>query len=131
MDHIVPHELEWKELSINGEKDNERSKWKDPDDIKQAEENWEKIENTINGFGNLVLLGSSENARLQNIPPYERAEKYKEWGLKSISYQEVAEWKDPGDWATKIEYRGKSIIDWVKTYFTDKCTWTDPEPKVE
>jgi hypothetical protein len=133
LDHIVPHELEWKALSVKGEQDNNIERWKDADDKKQAITNWESITKTIDGVGNLVLLSCSNNASLQNCAPFERAAQYESWGLKSVSYKEVTTWKAPIEWhdvindpwQTRIEARGKRLFEWMKDYFTDRTTWTD------
>ena len=123
LDHIVPHELEWKALSVKEETVNNINCWKDAEDKKQAEETWKKIAEVIDGIGNLVLLNSSNNTSLQNCVPIERAIKYKKWGLNSVSYKEVGEWKDPKEWQGKIEARGNCLIKWMQEYFTNNDTW--------
>lgn len=134
LDHIVPRELEWKELSRKAEADkpdNIIDGWEDTEDKMQAKEEWEHILKTIDGIGNLVLLSRSHNASLQNIAPYKRAADYRRLKLASVSYREVAEWKarkswsdDNDPWHVRIESRGKRLIGWMVEYFTDKSTWT-------
>jgi uncharacterized protein with ParB-like and HNH nuclease domain len=129
LDHIVPHALELKALSKKGETDNDIAKWKDADDRNEAEANWEKISNTIEGIGNLVLLSRSNNATLQNITPVERSGIYEKYGLKSISYKEVENWTNPDKWQEQIKARGERLYNWMKDYFTDQATWTDKVTK--
>ena len=127
LDHIVPHELEWKELSKNGAHDNNL----EPDDEMQAEAIWKEICKSIDGIGNLVLLSHSDNASLQNIAPSKRASEYRRFKLESISYSEVATWKCPSDWSdadrdpwqVRIQERGARILTMVKNYVTDDETW--------
>lgn len=133
LDHIVPRGLEWKYLSTKeGDQNNDLEKWEDPANKEQAVKIWEEIEKTINGIGNLVLLSRSANAVLQNIPPYLRAEKYREiFELDIFSYKDVetwnarAEWSDKSTdaWNKKIEKRGEDILKMIKGYFTDSTTW--------
>lgn len=130
LDHIIPHELEWKELSKKGTMNNDLNSW-DPDDRRQAEEIWKEIGKTINGIGNLVLLSRSDNASLQNISPFKRASEYRKCKLESLSYEEVATWKSRAEWSddskdswqVKIEDRGKSLLTWMKGYFSNQATW--------
>jgi hypothetical protein len=135
LDHIVPHELGWPELSVTGEQNSDITQWKDDHDRKQAEENWEKILKNINGIGNLVILSHSVNASLKNIAPFKRAASYKEWELKSVSYEEVAKWTPPTEWGNdnnapwhaRIEARGERLISWMVDYFTNETTWIGVE----
>jgi hypothetical protein len=130
LDHIVPRELEWKELSLNLESDSILKNW-DPVDKEQAEKVWKDIQKTINGIGNLVLLSRSNNASLQNIAPYRRASEYKKFDLTSTSYSEISTWKsraewndmDKDPWQIKIQTRGKELLTWMKIYFTKESTW--------
>jgi hypothetical protein len=124
LDHIVPHGLAWAELSVKGETGDIKG-WTDQNDVKQAEEKWDNISKVIDGIGNLVLLGRSNNASLQNIAPSKRTAEYESWNLKSVSYKEVATWKDPTEWQAKIEYRGNDLIKWMEDYFTTKATWIE------
>jgi hypothetical protein len=134
LDHIVPHQLEWKALSETKEQDNDIESWKD-DDRKQAEDNWEAIEKTIDGIGNLLLLSRSNNASLQNCAPADRAGEYERLKLKSVSYKEVATWKRRSEWReakndpwqARIEARGKRLLSWVQEYFTEPATWREIE----
>ena len=132
LDHIVPNELGWTDLSEKGEQNNNIEEWKCQKDKEQAKANWDEIFNTIDGIGNLLLLSSSHNSSLKNCSPCMRAAEYKKWGLGSKSYREVAEWKsrrewnNDGDaWKDKIEKRGSCLMKWLEAYFTDKATWTD------
>jgi hypothetical protein len=124
LDHIVPRELQWKELSKYEETGNDLEKWK-PDDKTQAVETWKEICETINGIGNLVLLSRSVNASLQNMPPFKRASEYQKFELESISYKEVATWIAYTEWSNKIKERGSRLLTEMKIYFTDSDTWQE------
>lgn len=124
LDHVVPHELEWKELSIKGNQDNNIDSW-DDEDKNQAIKNWEEIGKTIDGIGNLVLLSGPINSSLSNTAPSKRATVYNSCHLESVSYKEVGNWSNPIDWHAKITARGNCLLKWMKDYFTDKATWVD------
>lgn len=130
LDHIIPHELEWRELSGKGAQTNELENW-DPDDKKQAEDIWKEIGKSIEGIGNLVILSRSANASLQNMAPYRRASEYRKFELEGVSYNEISIWKARAEWSdmnsdhwkVKIEERGERILTKIKEYFTDEATW--------
>ena len=130
LDHIIPHELEWTELSEKGAQTNELKDW-DPDDKKQAEDIWKEIGKSIEGIGNLVILSRSANASIQNMAPYKRALEYRRFELESVSYNEISTWKARAEWSDmtndhwkfKIEERGERILTKIKEYFTDEATW--------
>lgn len=132
LDHIVPHELEWKELSENGAKDDNKENW-DSDDRDQAESIWKEIQKSIDGIGNLVILSRSSNSSLQNMSPIIRSAEYKNLGLVSISYQEVSTWKprnqwvdkEKDSWQAKIKERGLRLLTKMNAYFTAQRTWND------
>jgi hypothetical protein len=127
LDHIIPHGLGWNELSVSGEHQSDIRLWKDEADKRQAEATWQGIHEIINGIGNLVLLSHSDNASLQNIAPFNRADAYRKLNLKGASYREVEAWKASIEWRTRIEARGELLIKWMQDYFTAKPTWTDKE----
>jgi hypothetical protein len=131
LDHIVPHGLDWRELSEKMATDANIDHWEDESDKDQARKHWKSISETINGIGNLLLLSHSDNSSIQNSAPSKRAAEYKKRNLDSVSYREVKEWKDRIDWSNdnsdswqaRIKARGEHLIKWMEAYFTDKATW--------
>lgn len=130
LDHMIPRELEWKELSLNREMTNKVESWKECD-RDQAERHWEELKGCLDGIGNLVILSRSTNASLKNISPFRRAAEYQRLGLDSVSYVELAEfkavadWKDPktDSWEGRIDARGRRLMSKMKDYFTCDSVW--------
>jgi len=123
LDHIVPHELQWRELSNGSAQDDDIDHWPDRKDAEQARANWNKILTFIDGVGNLLLLSRSNNASLQNIAPFRRASEYAKCHLDSESYRDVGNWTDPLEWCFHMERRGVRLLEWMRVYFTSDATW--------
>jgi hypothetical protein len=78
----------------------------------------EKINKSINGIGNLLLLTAGENSSLGNTHPAEKAYgRYQ--GLRSYQWHQEKRirWQHAEEWPNLIQERGKILFEFMNTYF--------------
>lgn len=78
----------------------------------------EKINKSINGIGNLLLLTAGENSSLRNTHPAEKAYgRYQ--GLRSYQWHQEKRirWQHAEEWPNLIQERGKILFEFMNTYF--------------
>jgi hypothetical protein len=115
IDHIVARGLSWESLGyVDYEKlpeDNERKK--------EANKVWEEITRVINGIGNLALSTASNNSSDSNGLPNKHLNTYEKFGFIETTKQ-VESWKEPKEFASKINQRSEDILRFISDEIINK-----------
>jgi hypothetical protein len=77
----------------------------------------EKIENIINGIGNLLLITESENSKLSNNHPKNKKYVSCNGGTYEKHNKGLYKWDDHEKWPEIIENRGVEIYEFMLKYF--------------
>jgi hypothetical protein len=108
IDHIVARGLSWESLGFAGYENDKLSVEKK----QTANELWEKICDVINGIGNLSLSTASTNSSDSNGLPETHITSYEAAGLVK-TVEQVKNWKDPEEFADRINNRSEDIIKFI------------------
>ena len=108
IDHIVARGLTWESLGFA-----DYETLSDEDERKkEANELWKETLSVINGIGNLALSTISNNSSDSNGLPSEHIDTYEKCGFIETAKQ-VETWKNPEQFASKINERSEDIISFI------------------
>jgi hypothetical protein len=118
VEHILPQNWQW--IKENDEFLSKIS-------IQEWESFSAKIDQYINGIGNLLLVTRSENSSVSNNHPAEKIyERYKA-GSYAEHNAKREDWRSANEWSELIKARGKKIYDFILTHLVDSA---DIQPNI-
>ncbi len=107
IEHILPQEWSWEWI---GETPNNVTE--------NGHERNKKINSTINGIGNLLLITASENSSLSNTNPKDKIYKSCIGGSYENHNKNKHNWENHTEWENLIQNRGVEIYNFLEEFIT-------------